>query len=210
MNAWKPILLLARRSLIALGLVVVLCAGLTYGLASVAESLKQAVLQLRAQTQDQEQQLGVKREDLVSMAQQIKHFEQLRAQGLLGTPERTQWVEQLESTYQERGLPGAVIYQLQVPKPLAATVDQAALPLATNTSANSPQAHDLQIEVRNVQEVELLDFIAAYRAQVKGRFRVQSCTLRDPVELGLTALCVLRFISIPLAAPAGAAAPAVG
>ena len=68
-----------------------------------------------------------------------------------------------------------------------------------------PLAHDMKFELREVHEADVLNLIAAYRSQVKGRFRVNACALQDAKESGLTAQCSLRFITVPLPPPSPAA-----
>lgn len=201
MNAWKPVLYLARSSLWALALVVLLCAVAVVGLDQLASNLKATLTQLQANTQEQQTQLAAKQDDLHNMRDHIQRFEALRAQGLLGTPDRAQWVEQLQTTYQDMGLGGRVSYQLQAPKPLGQDTASAEAAAAAPTDPAQPLAHDLKFELRDVHEADVLNLIQTYRNQVKGRFRVNLCALQDPKETGLTAQCVLRFVTMPIAPP---------
>ncbi len=195
MNAWKPVLVGARGSLLALALVVVLCAGVVLGMNYWVGSLQNTLTQVQNLNQEQQTQLSTKQDDLHNVRDHIQRFETLRAQGLLGAPERTQWVEQLQTNYQELGLPGRIVYQLQASVPLGADPAQ---PEAGVTGGTPTLAHDLTLELRDVHEADVLTLLQNYRYQVKGRFRVNACTLQDPKESGLTAQCVLRFISVPI------------
>ena len=196
MNAWKPVLAGARGSLLALVLVLVLSGGAVAGLNYWVGSLQNTFTQVQGLHQEQQTQLTTKKDDLHNVRDHIQRFEILRAQGLLGVPERTHWVEQLQTNYQELGLPGHIVYQLQAPVPLGGG---AAQPEAVPPNATQALAHDLKFELRDVHEADVLNLIQNYRNQVKGRFRVNACTLQDPKETGLTAQCVLRFISVPIA-----------
>jgi hypothetical protein len=70
--------------------------------------------------------------------------------------------------------------------------------VATATGeASGPSYHDLEFELSKVQEEELLLLLSNYQAHVKGRFRVNSCKLLSRTETGLTALCTLRFFTLP-------------
>ena len=195
MNAWKPVLVGARGSLLALALVVVLRAGVVLGMNYWVGSLQNTLTQVQSLNQEQQTQLSTKQDDLHNVRDHIQRFETLRAQGLLGAPERTQWVEQLQTNYQELGLPGRIVYQLQASVPLGADPAQ---PEAGVTGGTPTLAHDLTLELRDVHEADVLTLLQNYRYQVKGRFRVNACTLQDPKESGLTAQCVLRFISVPI------------
>ncbi len=198
MNEWKPILRLARRSLITLLIVVVLSAAAVYGLGSLAESLKSSVVQMQGTTQELQAQLDTKRDNLLKVTKHIQRYEELRTKGLIGMPDRPQWVEDLQRSYQHIGFDDFLKYQLQAPKPLNTGGVEPA-PVTADAASTEPLAHDLQFEMSNVHELEVFGLINDYRGRVKGRFRVNSCNLRDPKETGLTAQCVLRFLTIPLA-----------
>lgn len=191
MNAWKPVLMGARGSLLALILVLALCACAVLGMNYWVGSLQNTLAQVQSLHQEQQTQLTAKQDDLHNVRDHIQRFEILRAQGLLGAPERTLWVEQLQTNYQELGLPGRIVYQLQAPVPLGADAGQ--------PGATPALAHDLKLDLRDVHEADVLTLLQNYRDQVKGRFRVNACTLQDAKETGLTAQCVLRFISVPIA-----------
>lgn len=205
MNEWTPILRLARRSLIVLLVVAVLSTAAVYGLSNLAESLKASVGQLQGTTQELQTQLDTKRDNLLKVTKHIQRYEELRTKGLIGMPDRPQWVEDLQRSYQHIGFDDNLKYQLQAPKSLnPAGAEQA----PADTATAEPLAHDLQFEMSNVNELEVLGLIDDYRSRVKGRFRVNSCSMRDPKETGLTALCVLRFLTIPLAPIQPATPPA--
>jgi hypothetical protein len=206
MNEWKPILRLARRSLITLLVVVVLSAAAVYGLGSLAERLKASVGQLQGSTQEVQAQLDAKRDNLQKVTKHIQRYEELRTKGLIGMPDRPQWAEDLQSSYQNIGLNNNNLkYQLQAPKPLNAG-SPAQVP--ADPAATEPLAHDLQFEVADVHELDVLGLIQDYHNRVKGRFRVNSCHLHDAKETGLTAQCVLRFFTIPVAPVLPPQAPA--
>jgi hypothetical protein len=201
MKAWQPILRLARKNLYLLGIVLVLCAVVVAGTESWATKVKAALEQLQASVQAQQDQLTAKQNDLLNMHDHIKRYEVLRAQGMVGSPDRAQWVEQLQASYHDLGFAGRIGYQLQAPQPLVDTAAQAA---GTNGEGSVTQFHDLKFEMRQGNEGDLINLISHYRDSVNGRFRVQSCALGDAKDDGLNANCVLRFLSVPLPAPASA------
>lgn len=200
MKAWQPILRLARKSLYMLGIVLVLCAALVAGTQSWATKVNTALAQLLSSVQAQNSLLATKQNDLLNMRDHIKRFEILRTQGMVGTPERAQWVEQLQTSYQALGFGSRIAYQLQAPQPF---VDAAALATGTEGEGEGPvtQFHDLRFEMRDGHEGDLINLISNYRGAVKGRFRVQSCGLDNAKEAGLNANCVLRFFSVPPPTP---------
>lgn len=200
MNPWKTVFQLARRSLIGLALVVILCAALLFGISQLADRSRNALAQMQSATQEQQLQLSTKEDDLRDQRNNIRRFEALRARGVVGDPNRALWVEQYEASYQRLGLAERPVYKLQAAKPLALLNDQVA---QVETSVDEALAHDLQFELRNAHEGDVLGLIADYRERVAGRFRVNACKLQDPKLDGLLAQCVLRFVSVPFV-PTGA------
>ena len=207
MNAWLPILRLARNSLIMLAAVAILCGAAVYGLDQWANNLRRDLGNQQGSLQVQQALLDTRRADLSNVRAHIEAYEKLRAQGLVGNAERAQWVEQLQATFEQLGLPGKIGLQLQAAKPLALPPDPAANPAAAPIT---PLSHDLLFEIRQVHEEELLALLQDFRDTVRARFRVDSCHLRDPAGSGLTASCTLRFVSIPVTIPVppSAAVPA--
>ncbi len=197
MNEWKPVLLLARRSLIVFTVAVLLSMASVFGLGVLADNLKGRVAQLKGSMQEQQTQLDAKQADLLNMQTRIRRYEALRSQGLVGEPDRALWVELLQESHRQLGLPGVIAVQLQGAKPLA-TGAAVAVP-AAEVSSTDPLVHDLQFEIRDSLETDVLALIEDYRTKVKGRFRVNACKLQDPKDSGLNVQCVLRFISLPLA-----------
>ena len=195
MNDWKPVLLLAKRSLWVLFLVALLCVGLVIGLAYFAASLKLELSRLQAGVQDQKTQLEARQSDLLNVRTHIQRYEALRAQGLVGVPDRALWVEQLLTSYRNLDLPGTAAVQLLAAQPLASAAE-AAVQADPGTGNTEPMAHDLQFEVRDVLEPEVLGLIKNYQLQVKGRFRVNACKWFEPKDSGFTAQCTLRFVTI--------------
>ena len=210
MNGWKSIFIAAKRSLVALALLALLCAAGVLALYALADSLATQVAQSGSAVQDQRGQLAQKQENLRNVRSHIERYERLRSQGLLGAPDRPQWVEELLASHARLGLTPPLIYQLQVPKTVVgANAATAAVPAAvpTDGASEEPLAHDLQFELRNVHEGDVLRLIQDFRSHVKGRFRVNSCTFAEPHGSGMRAQCVLRFVTVPLPKPLDPAAP---
>ena len=210
MSDWRPILVAAKRSLVALGVVAVVSAAAVFALQMWADTLKMQVAQLEAAVQGQRSELATKQEDLRNVSSHIQRFNALRAQGLVGNPDRPMWVEELQASHGRLGLATALSYQLQTPKLVsevnAGTAAATAPPTApTEGTQTEPLFHDLQFELRETHEEEVIRLIQDYRARVVGRFRVNACRFSDPKDNGLTAQCVLRFVTIPAPKPAASA-----
>jgi len=197
MNAYRPILQLARKSLIWLGVLVVLCVALVWGLGELATSLKNQLAQQQSALQEQQTLLEAKQSDLSNMREHIARYQTLRKQGLVGEPERALWVEQLQDAHQKLQLPGGLSVQLQAPKPLAAKPPG----VEPDPTQSEPMLHDMQFELRNAVETDVLRLIREFRTQATGRFRVNACKVQDPKADGFIAQCVLRFITVPVPAP---------
>jgi hypothetical protein len=202
MNQWKPILLIARRGLWLLVGVVVFSVALVFGLRYLANNLNAGVAQLQSTMQAQKELLDTRESDLLNVRTHIQRYQLLRERGLVAQPDRALWLEQLQESHRRLGFTGGLTLQLQAAKPLTGTGEPVA-----EAGQTVPLTHDLQFEMRDTLEPEVLDLIRDYRAQATGRFRVNACKFHEPKERGLTAQCVLRFVSIappPPEAPAAA------
>lgn len=201
------ILFLARRCLIVLAAALLIGLALYLGSRFFKDRGQAQLAQAQRGESANQASLAEKQSDLANMQAEISRFNRLRQQGMVGTPEREAWVEQLVASRQRTGLPDTLVYTLQAPKPLALQAMDAAgneaTPATTETGpdAVAPVFHDLDFAVASIHEEELLALLQNYRAQVKGRFRVNACLLSDRTETGLTARCTLRFFTLPGAAP---------
>ena len=202
------ILLLARRCLIVLAAALLIGLALYLG-SSYFNDRGQAQLARAQQSENASQaSLAGKQSDLSNMQAEISRFNRLRQQGMVGTPDREGWVEQLLASRQRTALPDTLVYTLQAPKLLELqAVDPAGNPAAPastetgNGALTGPVFHDLDFALSGIHEEELLALLRDYQAQVKGRFRVNACLLSDRTEIGLTARCTLRFFTLSDAAP---------
>ena len=198
MNEWKPIFLAARKSLIQLGGIALLCVVTVVALHMMASSLNSEVQDLGRSVQAQRGELSLKQENLLNMRSNIERFEALRAQNLIGTPDRPTWVEELLASHKRLGLTTRLVYQLQAPKTLAAAdLPPSAAVVPPDETNAEPLVHDLQFELRDVHEGDVLRLIQDFREHVKGRFRVNACAFSDPRASGMTAKCILRFVTVP-------------
>lgn len=202
MSDWQTIFSLARRCLIVL--VSALSAGLAlyFGSLFLRDKMQAELSQLQQTESASQANLAEKQTDLNNLQSNINRFTVLRQQGLVGNADRAGWIEQLLASHQRSGLPNTLAYTLQAPKPLAQQGGGAAdTAVAAADSApgalTGPQFYDLDMELSNIHEDELLALLRDYQAQVKGRFRVNACTLSGRTETGLSARCTLRFFTLP-------------
>lgn len=199
MTGWRSILLRERRSLAILMGVALSCGVAVLALQLLADTLSAEVWQLDAAVREQRVQLNLKQDNLRNVRSHIARYERLRSQGLVGTPDRPLWVEELIASHGRLGLSTPLAYQLQVPRRLANANAPSTAPPSQEEAVEEPLVHDLQFEMRNVHEVDVLRLIQDFRVHVKGRFRVNACRFSEPRDSGMTAQCVLRFVTIPTA-----------
>lgn len=201
MSDWQTIFSLARRCLIVL--VGALSAGLAlyFGSLFLRDKMQAELSQLQQTESASQANLAEKQTDLNNLQSNINRFTVLRQQGLVGNADRAGWIEQLLASHQRSGLPNTLAYTLQAPKPLAQQGDPADPAAAAADPASGaptgPQFYDLDMQLSNIHEDELLALLRDYQAQVKGRFRVNACTLSGRTETGLSAHCTLRFFTLP-------------
>lgn len=206
MSDWKTIALLARRSLIVLAAALAIGVALYAGSRFFKDRMRVELAQAQELESASQASLSEKQADLANLQTKINRFNLLRQQGMVGVADREGWVEQLVASHQRTGLPNTLIYTLQAPKPLpmpggAVAGAEAPVPVAPADSGTGsppdPLFHDLDIELAGIHEEELLALLRDYQAQVKGRFRVNACTLSARTESGLSARCTLRFFTLP-------------
>jgi hypothetical protein len=199
MSAYKKILIAARRSLIVLAVTLTATVGLFVGARYLAEQAKiqqQTVQQLEAQSVAS---LGEKQADAVSLVDEIHQFKALQEQGLVGLADREGWVEQLIVSRDLLALPNTLTYTLQPPKLLTQQGEETAVVTGEpDAMADGPSFHDLDFQINDIHEGELLALLRVYQSRVKGRFRVNACSLAEPSETGLTIRCTLRFLTLPV------------
>jgi TolA-binding protein len=197
-------ILLARRSLVVLAVAVAMGLALFLGSRVLKERMRNDLAQAQQAESANQASLTEKQADLANLQAEISRFDALRGQGLVGKAEREDWAEQLVASRQRSGLPDTLVYTLHAPKPVAAPsaaagAAEGAPPAdAAGTPASSgPQFHDLDFELTGIHEEELLTLLRDFQAQVKGRFRVNACTLSARTDTGLSARCTLRFFTVP-------------
>ncbi len=195
----RTILQRARLSLIVLASAIVLSLAIVFGSAHVRDDMQQTLMQSRAQTSAQQAGLAEKQQDLAYIEAHIGQFMTLRKQGLLSSPDRENWAEQLLAARRHLGLPDTLTFSLPPAATMSGEAAAGGEPAAeeATSSAGGVLIHDLQIEMRDIHEEELLALLREFQARIADRFRVQSCRLSAPSASGLTAQCTLRFFTLP-------------
>jgi hypothetical protein len=112
------ILSLARRCLTVLAAALLIALALYLGSSYFRERGLARLTQAQQTESANQAGLAGKQSDLANMQAEISRFNRLRQQGMVGTPDREGWVEQLLSSRQRTGLPDAG-YTLEASRPLA-------------------------------------------------------------------------------------------
>ena len=202
MNSALPIFQRTRRPLNILAGVIFITLSLVFGSIYLRDMLKKNLARSQAELNAQQGVLADKQVDLSNIRKHIDQFRVLKQQGLVGNADREGWVEQLVASWTKLRVGEPLNYNLNPPRPVsdaAATPDQQVPDPAANAGASPDVAmmHDLDIEMRGIQEQELVRLLRDFRDKVNGRFRLQSCHLSDPSAAGLVAQCTLRFFNLP-------------
>lgn len=212
---WRTILQRARLSLIVLASAIALSLAMVLGSGHVRDGMQRTLMQSRAQTSAQQAGLVEKQQDLAYVETHIGAFRTLRKQGLLSTPDRENWAEQLLAARRHLGLPDTLTFLLPPAAGAEPKADGATGGEETGGGGGGDGdgagdgavlTHDLQIELRDIHEEELLALLREFQTRIDDRFRVQSCRLSGPSESGLTAQCTLRFFTLPPASDGATAA----
>lgn len=200
MSNTQAIISLARRSLLVLAAALIMALALYAGSSFFKDRMRTQLAATQQIASANQASLSEKQSDLTNLQAEIKHFNLLRQQGMVGEPDRAGWTEQLVASRQRTGLPDTLVYTLDAPKPLTMQDGLATVAAALETTpadAASPLFHDLNFELSSIHEEELLLLLRDYQTHVKGRFRINTCTLSSRTATGLSARCTLRFFTLP-------------
>jgi len=196
--AWRKILSDARASLIALGLAILLTLGMIFGSDYFENEWQQELQTANNQVISLKSQIAQKQQDLGYLESNIARFRTLREHGLLSEPKREALIEQLVSTQKNRSLPETLSYALPPTQLMPSATSAPPIPgIETSPDPNTPHMHDIEFSIAQIHEGELLRLINDFIHETHGRFRVQSCQLRDPTPQGLSAQCTLRSFTLP-------------
>jgi hypothetical protein len=200
MNSLRSIFQHARVGLIALCLALCTCLSLVLLSGVQHEEALSELMRVQGDLTIARMNLRERQSDLSQVQSHIGRFHQLARSGLLGTPERAAWVEQLQQSRRRRGLPESLSYILHPASPAsrpAPTSSSRLTELSAENSLGELRFHELEFKLQDVHEEELLDFLQDFDTHAGGRFRVDACQLSEPTPQGLSAHCSLRFFTMP-------------
>lgn len=200
MTPWLTIIHMARGGLAVMAASLAIAFGLVQWSAYHAKQVHSELAQLQQSETEQNETLQQAQKDGLGLSDNLARFAALRKQGLIDQADRAGWVEQLLASRQQLGLPDTLVYALQAPKPLRPEGSAANADTGQSPDSAEPQIsasyHDLEFGITHIHEEELLALLQAYKSSVRGRFRVNSCTLLEPTTNGLSARCTLRFFTM--------------
>lgn len=199
--------LLVQRCAVVCAVVMLVCAAVAWGVSDWVTTARAQQLSAQAQWDAKQAELASKQADLHYLQEHLPQYRALVQQGVVGAPDRTQWIEQLQAIHQQLHLPDALSYTVQPPQP----VQTSAQPVvdmggstpdasgADTTASTVILQHDVQWELPQSHEDDVWFMLEQMQQRAHGRFRVQSCSLKAPKEQGFRAQCVLRFFTITVA-----------
>ncbi len=196
---WTVILPLVRPAvalLLAAALVLALASGALWG---VRLYLAPQWQQAQAERQAAQGELELARSEQADAAAHLPRYRQMVADGFVGGEPRAAWVEDLLQIAAGLGLRDQLTFQLAPPEILP-------LPQAQEAQAQV-QRHALQVELRQVHEIEALRLLQQLQARHPQVAQLAGCIFDQPAAQGLAVRCRVNFLHIaPQPAPANNAA----
>jgi hypothetical protein len=191
MKEYQNIFRYSRTALIIFSLSVLLGIGSILAASHFNTQAKLALAQQQSALQNTRAEIQTLTGDIEAIEKHLTGFKHLSNLGLIGNPNREIWVERLEATHRQSGLPPTLRYSLNPPKPHSA-------------DSSTPDAldHDLQIELSDIHEGEFLTFTDKLATDWMAPYRIENCSFQRSDEQGLKVDCTIRLFSIPL--PPGA------
>lgn len=185
-----------RLALAAVAVAVGASAALAWAAQRYAATMQQEVAQLRVERDGQRARL--QRE---GGPQAVERFERLRTQGLFATGDAVAWVEALNATVAELGLP---------PPRFEVAARQSAATAEEQGEGPAYFVQQMRFSVDGLHEDEFLRLLARLARRAPGPFAVRECRLaRAADDQGLSAECTLRWVVFaPPQGRAGAAGSA--
>ncbi len=190
MKKYLPLLKLAKNALILLALTSLLSIGLIIALLNYNTTQEEGLIETSATVQTKQTETQTLANNLNMLKNHQAEFDHLRNIGLIGNPNRANWVEQFEALYRDLKLPLTLRYSLETPRPLS-------------ESGSTPQAsqanvlrHELSIELSDLHEEEFLSFVDKLNTRWNAPFRINSCDMTRSSATKLEIKCALRLFSL--------------
>lgn len=199
MNTYISILKPARAALIVFALFVAGAFAAVAGLIQYRNEVEQTILLNEKRLGNAKNDITKLTYDLGSINRLASKYQHLKQLGFVGEPDRDAWVQRLEAIYRDTRLPPTLRYTLAPPQLVNPQQIAADSPLIYQKNV---YYHDLAMELSNIHEGELLDFIDKLNGSWRAPFRVETCQItregeNEPIT-GLQIKCTLRLFSMPV------------
>lgn len=196
MSQYAEILKPSRVALILFALSVIIAVAVVAGLAQYRSAKEQTISQMEGKLGSTRDQIRRLTYDLDSINRLAEKYRQIGQLGFIGEADRDAWMERLEVIYRNMHLPPTLRYTLAPPQLLNQQAADTALDYQKNILH-----HDLAIELSDIHEGELLDFIGRLNTGWQTPYRVESCHItREALGGQITGLkikCTLQIFSLP-------------
>ncbi len=190
MKKYLPLLKLAKNALVLFALTSLLSIGLIVALLHYNTAREEALAETEATVQTKQTETRTLTDNLNMLKNHQAEFDHLITIGLVGNPNRANWVEQFETLYRDLKLPLTLRYSLETPRPLS-------------ESGSTPQGsqanvlrHELSIELSDLHEEEFLSFVHKLNTSWNAPFRVNQCDMTLNSTTKLEIKCALRLFSL--------------
>ncbi len=190
MKKYLPLLKLAKNALVLFALTSLLSIGLIVALLNYNTTREEALAETEATVQTKQTETQTLTNNLNMLKNHQAEFDHLINIGLVGNPNRANWVEQFETLYRDLKLPLTLRYSLETPRPLSESTSTA------QVSQANVLRHELSIELSDLHEEEFLSFVDKLNTSWNAPFRVNSCDMTRSSATKLEIKCALRLFSL--------------
>lgn len=163
-------LALMQWSLLGLCASVLISAAFLYGSGHYATRAQQDRRAAQSRLDDARRQLTAAQEDRQNMATYAEKYQSLAQGGIFGDGQRLDWMEGLERLRQQH-IVDSFRYNIAPQKPHVpvSPIDGGVFDI---------QYSEMVLELDLLHEGQLINFFSALRAQVKGHYQLEGCTLQ--------------------------------
>lgn len=170
MKISKPDLLLMRRSLLAICASVLASTMVLYSSGEYVRQTQKNQHSAQQQLNNARNRLSAAHDDQQNMAAYADEYGVLIGRRIIGDDQRLDWMEGMEKIRQQN-LVMDFRYSIAPQKtyPIKPSMDDSNFDIRYS---------EMKLQFELLHEAQLLDFFAALRSQIKGRYQLEGCTLQ--------------------------------
>jgi len=167
-------LLLIRWNILAFCISALISAGILYGSTEYAKSTYKERQSARKKLDDARASLATARQDQENMGKYANEYGALIKQEIIGDNQRLGWMEGLENIRRNSPVT-SFSYQIEPQKSYLSTPQQ-------DSGNFDIHYSEMKLQFELLHEVQLLNFFDALRANIKGHYHLETCSLQriDP------------------------------